>query len=170
MRGLASQNQHVHMMPGMQSGSAQFTTPRESMQSPLAKKLFQIDGVTNVFFGSDFVTVTKSEDYTWNVIKPDIFAGIMDHFTSGMCCWWCHTQQSARICSGMTSRDAQIISLYSIPFNHVTPISVLATVIPELKCLETKIAVLSNFAAQHPRLRETSLQSLSASSPDTTFL
>ena len=53
------------------------------MQSPLAKKLFQIDGVNNVFFGSDFVTVTKSEDYTWNVIKPDVFASIMDHFTSG---------------------------------------------------------------------------------------
>ena len=53
------------------------------MQSPLAKKLFQIDGVSNVFFGSDFVTVTKSEDYTWNVIKPDVFASIMDHFTSG---------------------------------------------------------------------------------------
>ena len=61
----------------------QFTSARESMKSPLAKKLFQIDGVTNVFFGSDFVTVTKSDDYTWNVVKPDIFAGIMDHFTSG---------------------------------------------------------------------------------------
>ena len=67
----------------LQSGSMQFATARESMKSPLAKKLFQIDGVTNVFFGSDFVTVTKSDDYTWNVVKPDIFAGIMDHFTSG---------------------------------------------------------------------------------------
>ena len=73
-------------LPGrtvMETGSMSFTTPRESMQSPLAKKLFQIDGVNNVFFGSDFVTVTKSEDYTWNVIKPDVFASIMDHFTSG---------------------------------------------------------------------------------------
>ena len=61
----------------------QFANARESMKSPLAKKLFQVDGVTNVFFGSDFVTVTKSDDYTWNVVKPDIFAGIMDHFTSG---------------------------------------------------------------------------------------
>ena len=68
---------------GVQSGSMQFATARESMKSPLAKKLFQVDGVTNVFFGSDFVTVTKSDDYTWNVVKPDIFAGIMDHFTSG---------------------------------------------------------------------------------------
>lgn len=61
----------------------QFGNARESMKSPLAKKLFQVDGVTSVFFGSDFVTVTKSDDYTWNVVKPDIFAGIMDHFTSG---------------------------------------------------------------------------------------
>ena len=61
----------------------QFTSAREAMKSPLAKKLFQVDGVTNVFFGSDFVTITKSDDYTWNVVKPDVFAGIMDHFTSG---------------------------------------------------------------------------------------
>ena len=68
----------------LQGGSMQFTNARESMKSPLAKKLFQVDGVTNIFFGSDFVTVTKSDDYTWNVVKPDIFAGIMDHFTSGV--------------------------------------------------------------------------------------
>jgi hypothetical protein len=36
-----------------------------------------------VFFGSDFVTVTKSDDYNWPVLKPDIFAAIMDHFSSG---------------------------------------------------------------------------------------
>ena len=53
------------------------------MKSPLAKRLFQIDGVTNVFFGTDFVTVTKDEEFTWNVLKPDVFAAIMDHFTSG---------------------------------------------------------------------------------------
>ena len=53
------------------------------MASPLARKLFGIDGVTLVFFGADFVTVTKSDDYEWQVLKPDIFAAIMDHFTSG---------------------------------------------------------------------------------------
>lgn len=36
-----------------------------------------------VFFGSDFVTVTKSDDYAWAVLKPDIFAAMMDHFSSG---------------------------------------------------------------------------------------
>lgn len=42
-----------------------------------------IDGITNVFFGADFVTVTKGESYTWPMLKPDIFASIMDHFASG---------------------------------------------------------------------------------------
>lgn len=39
-----------------------------------------------MFFGTDFVTVTKKDDYTWAVLKPDIFAAIMDHFAGGMCC------------------------------------------------------------------------------------
>ena len=127
----------------LEGGSKSFTSAREAMASPLAKKLFAIDGVTQVgrpaceyvpcvcvcgqargptpmhpticagahrpqaratrpalctrhslptphprhnpqvFFGSDFVTVTKSEDYGWAVLKPDVFAAIMDHYSSG---------------------------------------------------------------------------------------
>ena len=70
----------------LQSGSKSFDSAREGMVSPLAKRLFNIDGVTGVFFGSDFVTVTKSEDYVWSVLKPEIFAAIMEHFTSGKAC------------------------------------------------------------------------------------
>lgn len=66
-----------------QSGSASFDNPRDGLSSPLAKRLFGIDGITGVFFGSDFVTVTKSDDYAWSVLKPEIFAAIMEHFTSG---------------------------------------------------------------------------------------
>lgn len=69
--------------PVMESGSYDFANARAAMVSPLAKKLFLVDGVTGVFFGSDFVTVTKSDDYNWPVLKPDIFAAIMDHFSSG---------------------------------------------------------------------------------------
>eukprot|EP00877_Chromochloris_zofingiensis_P012698 jgi/Chrzof1/7682/Cz02g32230.t1 len=69
--------------PVMENGPYDFSNARAAMVSPLAKRLFGIDGVTGVFFGSDFITVTKSDDYTWAVLKPDIFAGIMDHFTSG---------------------------------------------------------------------------------------
>eukprot|EP00894_Picocystis_sp_ML_P003935 jgi/Pico_ML_1/54452/g4798.t1 len=73
-------------LPGgkvMEEGSADFSSAREAMRSPLAKKLFGIDGVKGVFFGSDFVTVTKDEGSDWGVLKPEIFASIMDHFSSG---------------------------------------------------------------------------------------
>lgn len=40
-------------------------------------------GVKRVFFGSDFVTVTKSDDASWDILKPEIFAAIMDFYTSG---------------------------------------------------------------------------------------
>eukprot|EP00891_Asterochloris_glomerata_P003130 jgi/Astpho2/3130/Aster-03414 len=76
-------NMFVPGRPVLDTGSQNFSSPREAMKSPLAKRLFQIDGVTNVFFGTDFVTVTKDEEYTWSVLKPDVFAAIMDHFTSG---------------------------------------------------------------------------------------
>jgi Fe-S cluster biogenesis protein NfuA len=78
--------QSLMFLPGreiMESGSFEFSNARAAMVSPLAKKLFMIDGVTGVFFGSDFVTVTKSDDYNWPVLKPDVFAAIMDHFSSG---------------------------------------------------------------------------------------
>lgn len=40
-------------------------------------------GVTRVFYGSDFVTVTKSDDASWDLLKPEIFAAIMDFYSSG---------------------------------------------------------------------------------------
>jgi len=54
--------------------------------SPLAKLLFRIDGVKAVFFGGDFITVTKYDDegVEWKVMKPEIFATVMDFFNSGL--------------------------------------------------------------------------------------
>ncbi|KEH34853.1 iron-sulfur cluster scaffold protein NFU4 [Medicago truncatula] len=69
--------------PVMDVGSADFPNPRSAMNSPLAKSIFTIDGITRVFFGSDFVTVTKSEDASWEFLKPEIFAAIMDFYSSG---------------------------------------------------------------------------------------
>ncbi|XP_068662400.1 nifU-like protein 4, mitochondrial [Aristolochia californica] len=67
----------------MEVGSADFPNARSAMSSPLAKLLFGIDGVTRVFFGSDFVTVTKLDDASWDFLKPEIFAAIMDFYSSG---------------------------------------------------------------------------------------
>lgn len=53
--------------------------------SPLGKLLFRIDGVKSVFLGPDFITITKTDDdVDWKVLKPEIFATIMDFFASGL--------------------------------------------------------------------------------------
>lgn len=49
-----------------------------------AKLLFRIDGVRGVFFGNDFITVSKREEAEWGLLKPEIFAIIMDFFASGL--------------------------------------------------------------------------------------
>ncbi|KAJ4964634.1 hypothetical protein NE237_016483 [Protea cynaroides] len=69
--------------PVMEVGSADFPNARSAINSPLAKALYGIDGITRVFFGSDFITVTKSDDVYWDLLKPEIFAAIMDFYTSG---------------------------------------------------------------------------------------
>ncbi|MBT4740511.1 MAG: NifU family protein, partial [Rhodospirillaceae bacterium] len=69
--------------PVMESGVADFTAAEDAQQSPLARRLFELDGVTGVFFGTDFVTVTKTDDMDWQVIKPLVLGAIMDHYTSG---------------------------------------------------------------------------------------
>jgi len=49
-----------------------FAHPIYTSISPLAAKLFDIEGVTRVYFGSDFITVTKDDDFDWPFVKPDI--------------------------------------------------------------------------------------------------
>ncbi|KAI9366066.1 scaffold protein Nfu/NifU N terminal-domain-containing protein [Zopfochytrium polystomum] len=65
------------------SGTVEFMNARDSMRSPLAKRLFQIDGVRSVMFGADFITITKQEDAVWQLMKPDVYASIMDFFGTG---------------------------------------------------------------------------------------
>jgi len=76
----------LKFLPGcdvMTRGTANFTDPEEAAKSPLALRLFGIDGVSGVFLGSDFVTVTKTPTRDWEVMKPFVLSAIMDHFTSG---------------------------------------------------------------------------------------
>jgi len=77
--------QTLKFLPGrvvMKEDTAFFQSIGESADSPLAKRLFILDGVKGVFFGSDFITITKSEDLDWQLIKPAILGAIMDHFNS----------------------------------------------------------------------------------------
>ena len=76
----------LKFLPGLtvlESGSAHFDTVEEASVSPLAERLFEVEGVTGVFLGSDFITVHKTEDREWFLIKPSILGLIMEHFTAG---------------------------------------------------------------------------------------
>tara|TARA_R110001583_G_scaffold96819_3_gene241420 strand:- start:135135 stop:135707 length:573 start_codon:yes stop_codon:yes gene_type:complete len=64
-------------------GTANFTSNDEHVKSPLARKLFEVDGITGVFLGGDFITITKEDSREWQTLKPQILGGIMEHYTSG---------------------------------------------------------------------------------------
>ena len=76
----------LKFLPGqsvLEMGTADFPTPDTAGTSPLATRLFAVDGVAGVFFGTDFVTVTKIDSIEWDHIKPALLGAIMEHFQSG---------------------------------------------------------------------------------------
>jgi Fe-S cluster biogenesis protein NfuA len=64
-------------------GTADFPTLESAAPSPLASAVFGVEGVTAVFLGSDFVTVTKADAVEWAHIKPAILGAIMEHYQAG---------------------------------------------------------------------------------------
>ena len=76
----------LKFLPGeavMSTGTADFRDVESAERSPLARRLFQVEGVTGVFFGGDFVSVSKSDDADWQLLKPVILGVIMEHFVAG---------------------------------------------------------------------------------------
>ncbi len=75
----------LKFLPGravMPAGTLEIRSAAGAAQSPLAQALFEIPGVSGVYFGADFVTVTKSAG-EWQELKPAILGAIMEHFVSG---------------------------------------------------------------------------------------
>lgn len=76
----------LKFLPGqavLDMGTADFPRVESAAKSPLAERLFQVQGVEGVFFGVDFITVTKADTVDWDHIKPAILGAIMEHFQSG---------------------------------------------------------------------------------------
>ena len=76
----------LKFLPGrdvMGAGTANFTDRDAAGRSPLAERLFQIDGVSGVFLGADFITVAKADDKEWFLLKPAILGVIMEHYAAG---------------------------------------------------------------------------------------
>merc|ERR1711974_220089 len=77
----------LKFLPGqtvLEAGTADFPSAEAASKSPLATRIFAVDGVTGVFFGSDFVTVTKADATDWDHIKPAILGAVMEHYQSGL--------------------------------------------------------------------------------------
>ncbi|MFC2969303.1 NifU family protein [Acidimangrovimonas pyrenivorans] len=76
----------LKFLPGqavLDSGTADFPSADTAGDSPLAQRLFAVEGVTGVFFGPDFVTVTKAGELSWDHLKPAVLGAIMEHYQSG---------------------------------------------------------------------------------------
>jgi Fe-S cluster biogenesis protein NfuA len=76
----------LKFLPGrtvLGDGSVDFRAKSEADTSPLARRLFDVEGVAGVFLGADFISVTKGESDEWQHIKPAILGAIMEHYLSG---------------------------------------------------------------------------------------
>ncbi len=77
----------LKFLPGqevMGLSTADFASATSATRSPLATGLFALPGVARVFLGGDFVTVTKTDEISWQSLKPQVLGVIMDHFVSGL--------------------------------------------------------------------------------------
>src|SRR6201992_3382591 len=76
----------LKFLPGqevMGLSSADFASAASAARSPLAAGLFALPGVARVFFGGDFISVTRNDLESWQSLKPQVLGVIMDHFVSG---------------------------------------------------------------------------------------
>src|SRR3954470_20179360 len=76
----------LKFLPGrevMGLSTADFASAGTAERSPLAGALFALPGVARVFLGGDFITVTKADAASWQALKPQVLAAVMDHFVAG---------------------------------------------------------------------------------------
>ena len=76
----------LKFLPGqtvLENGTADFPSAEAAEISPLAARVFSVSGVVGVFFGRDFVTITKNDTTDWDHVKPALLGVIMEHFQSG---------------------------------------------------------------------------------------
>ena len=76
----------IKFLPGqdvLNEGTAEFKSENDTKDAPLAKRLFKVQGVQQVFFGKDFISVSKADDTDWAMLKPMILGALMEHFSTG---------------------------------------------------------------------------------------
>jgi Fe-S cluster biogenesis protein NfuA len=86
---------------------ADFDGRESAARSPLARALFEVPDVSRVFFGADFITVTKT-DGDWKHLKPAVLGAIMEHFTRDLPLIETSDEQVASAASG--AEDSEIVA------------------------------------------------------------
>ena len=74
----------LKFLPGqtvLEKGTAEFKSLEGAENSPLAQRLFGLQGITNIFFGQDFISVSKADDTDWQMLKPMVLGALMEHFS-----------------------------------------------------------------------------------------
>lgn len=105
----------IKFFPGQEISSGQpvfFSELAEVKgKSRLAESLFSINNVKSIFFGSDFITVTKKPEGNWQVIKPEVLMVIMDHFVAGFSVFEESTRVDNINLEGVSEIEKQIIEI-----------------------------------------------------------
>jgi Fe-S cluster biogenesis protein NfuA len=102
----------LKFLPGrtvLASGTLEMRDKAEAAKSPLAERLFDVQNVSSVFFGSDFITVTKS-DGEWPQLKPAILGVIMEHYMSGAPLLADDVQPAAAADEFFDAKDAETVA------------------------------------------------------------
>ncbi|KAG5513907.1 hypothetical protein PMAC_000529 [Pneumocystis sp. 'macacae'] len=96
----------VNILPES-SSSIEYLNSREAVSSPLARKLFSLDGVKYVFYGPDYITITKHSKNAWSPLKPEIFSIIMEHISSGQPIFLPETKELKK----NAQEDSEVVSM-----------------------------------------------------------
>tara|TARA_B100001142_G_C14250583_1_gene623044 strand:+ start:616 stop:1179 length:564 start_codon:yes stop_codon:yes gene_type:complete len=102
----------LKFLPGvevMKSGTADFRNEEEATRSPLASRLMKVDDIVGVFFGNDFVSVTKVDDSDWQILKPVILGIMMEHFVSQQPLIESEVEQSQKTNITYAEADSEIV-------------------------------------------------------------
>ncbi len=102
----------LKFLPGqtvLETGTADFPSADNAAASPLAERIFAVSGVAGVFFGNDFVTVTKADSVEWDHIKPAILGAVMEHYQSGAPVMAGEGGQNASGHAEHTGEDSEIV-------------------------------------------------------------
>ena len=102
----------LKFLPGravLENGTLDLRSSEEAAQSPLAEQLFAIAGVSGVFFGSDFIAITKDTG-EWQQLKPMILGTIMEHFMSGAPLLTSSTAEEAAADEFFDTADAETVA------------------------------------------------------------